>query len=305
MQNKSVLILGILVTGFLLLYTVTFTVRTNEAVVVTTFGKADAGGAYGGDGKGEGLHFKWPWPIQDVRRFDTRIQTHEAQLEQVQTADAKQVVVGVYVAWRIKEPLAFIEKVGTTKKGDEQLDARLRDAKSELSRFRFDELTHPDPAQNRLEAAEQAMLDRLRKDVQEQGYGIEIDSVGVRRLILPDPKPVFEQMRNTRQKIAQQARSEGQAQASDIRTRAQTGESIILAFAERRAAAIRAEGEAEAAKYYDTFRQNEDLAIFLRQIETLRETLKQNSTFVLDARTEPIGMLVPPKAENKEGSDKK
>ena len=55
------------------------------------------------------------------------------------------------------------------------------------------------------------------------------------------------------------------------------------AFAERRAQAIRAEGDLEAERYFAQFKEDQDFAIFLRQMDALREMLKHNTTFVLDA----------------------
>ena len=65
--------------------------------------------------------------------------------------------------------------------------------------------------------------------------------------------------------------------------RANSASRRILAFAQRRAQAIRAKGDQEAAQYYSAFRQDEPLAIFLRRIQTLEKILPHNTTFVLDA----------------------
>ena len=60
-----------------------------------------------------------------------------------------------------------------------------------------------------------------------------------------------------------------------------------------RVRAIRSEGDAAASQYYQVFKQNEELATFLRQIEALKETLKLNTTFVLDTRAAPFDLLAP------------
>ena len=57
----------------------------------------------------------------------------------------------------------------------------------------------------------------------------------------------------------------------------------LLAFAQRRAQSIRAQGDKEAAQYYTAFKQDESFAIFLRRIRTLEEVLPHNTTFILDA----------------------
>lgn len=98
-------------------------------------------------------------------------------------------------------------------------------------------------------------------------------------------------MRQTRQRLAQSARSEGNAIARTIRAKADSDRQRILAFAERESQAIRAEGDAAAAKYYEIFARNEEFAVFLRKPETLERTLSNNTTFLLDTGTVPFDLL--------------
>ena len=54
---------------------------------------------------------------------------------------------------------------------------------------------------------------------------------------------------------------------------------------------IRAEGDAEAAKYYAEFKKNPELAEFLRSLEALRQILRTRTTLVLDTDTPPFNLL--------------
>ncbi len=69
--------------------------------VVTTFGKPTAEytapGAYG----------RLPWPIQKVHVLDQRIQDFEDRFEEVLTPDGYNLLVNVYVGWRISVPKQF------------------------------------------------------------------------------------------------------------------------------------------------------------------------------------------------------
>lgn len=286
---------GILVVLVLLLYMVSFTVRFNEAAVVTTFGKAGDGAVKNADGEGAGLYWKWPYPIQDVRVFDRRVQLHETRLEQMTTRDNHTLIVTAYVAWRIGDPLAFFRSLGNVTDGQKQLEARLREANAIVSRYRFDELTSTDPQLLKLSEVEEKIKTRLQEELGAQGYGIQVETVGLKRLGLPEDvsKTVFTRMRETRERMASTARSSGDAIASKIRSEAESQARIIQAFADRRAEAIRAEGDAAAAEYYNVFEKSEDFAIFLREIEALRKTLKQNTTFLLDMETAPFDLLKP------------
>ena len=68
--------------------------------------------------------------------------------------------------------------------------------------------------------------------------------------------------------------------------------------AQARAEAIQISGEAEAqaAKYYEVFKQNPELANFLFQRKALEGLLKENSTLILDPNTPPFNLLTQPDA---------
>ena len=61
----------------------------------------------------------------------------------------------------------------------------------------------------------------------------------------------------------------------------------ILAFAERKAGEIRAQGDRAAAKYYEQFEQDPQLAAFLRSLESLKKELQGRSIFLMDGSVIP------------------
>ena len=65
----------------------------------------------------------------------------------------------------------------------------------------------------------------------------------------------------------------------------------IVAEAEAKAREIRAEGDAEAAKYYEVFSKNPELAIFLRKLDALSQIMKTRTTLVVDTNTAPFDLL--------------
>ena len=79
----------------------TFQVRQSEVAVVTTFGKQP-------DIYQPGLHVKWPWPIQQVYKFDQRIQNFEDKFSETLTADNIMLLTSVYVGWKISDPASFL-----------------------------------------------------------------------------------------------------------------------------------------------------------------------------------------------------
>lgn len=295
MRHKTTFFLGIALLLVLLAYFVTFKVNFNEVVVLTTFGKAGADAVYeGGEDAGGvlgNLHFKWPPPIQMTTSYDQRVKILEDRLEEQQTADKKSIIVSTYVAWRIDDALSFFKTLRHVETAEEQIRTRLRDARSVIGSFSMDELTNPDPERLKLAEAEHAIHEKLQSELSSQNYGVKIESVGIKRIVLPQSvaQKVFEQMRTARQALAESARAQGGAAAETIRADARSAADRILSFANARAQAIRAEGARAAAEYYKAFQENEDFAIFLAKLDAYREIFGHNTTFIIDAKQGGLG----------------
>lgn len=295
MAVKRILVLGL---GLALLalfigYLVTYTVGFDETVVVTTFGRATAESVRNVNGDEPGLYFRLPWPIQDVLRFDRRLAVLEDRLEQQETSDKQVVILRAYLTWRIADPLAFHRMFRNTERASSFLRERLRASKAEIGAFSFDDLTNPDPARVRLDEAGAAILQRLRCDLATHETGIEVATAGIHRVLLPESitKSVFARMKQTRQRFAQNARSEGSAVAQSIVAKTDSDKRRILAFTERMAQRLRAEGDAAAARYYREYSKSPEFAIFLRKLDALKQSLEKTTSYVLDTDSEPFDLL--------------
>jgi membrane protease subunit HflC len=203
------------------------------------------------------------------------------------------VIAKAYALWRIRDFLSLYRVFRSIENADAFLRERLRATKAEISRFTFDDLTNADPAKLKLDAVQQALLDRIRSDQEGYACGIEIADVGISRILLPEriTRSVFSRMKQTRQRFAQNARSEGKAVAQSIHAQTLSDRQRIIAFAERVSQNIRAQGDAAAAKYYAEYNKDPDFAVFLRKLEALKKSLEKNTTFVLDTYSEPFGLL--------------
>ncbi len=58
-----------------------------------------------------GLHWKWPL-INNVRKFDRRLQTLDTDPERFLTAEKKNVIVDSFAMWRIEDVRKFYTTVG-------------------------------------------------------------------------------------------------------------------------------------------------------------------------------------------------
>lgn len=286
-QNRILIVVGLLVAALFVLLQILFTVREGDAAVVTTFGKPERALTE------PGLYRRWPWPIQKIYRFDNRTQVVEGPFEETLTQDGKNVLVGVYAGWKIAEPITFLERVGTVEQAERNLDSLLRHYKSAvLGQHPFGSLVNADAARIQFEQVETAMLAAVKPEAAAR-YGIDVEFLGIRKLGLPESitQKVFERMQAERTEIAERYRSEGEGEAIKIRAQADSQRDQILAQAEAEAKRIRAEGDAKAAAFYQVFEKNPELAMFLRKLEVMEETLKEKATVVLSAETQPYDLL--------------
>jgi len=289
---KSTLIIRVLVgVAALLLFAgvmCSFQVRQNEQVVLTRLGKPvrvlDAPGLYG----------KWPWPIENVNRYDARLDFFEARLAEALTRDKRNVIVPVFVSWRISDPLRFLESLGSTENARAKLDSLVTSAKNTaLGRFDYHQLVSTNKSDVKLEEIEEQIL-KLVVPQAEESFGVEIRQVGIKRLALPEANTEFvlARMRAEREQFAAKFRADGRKEADEIRARTDAERTVVLAEARQFAEETRGKAEAEAAKIYAAAHsQDPDFYRFLRELETLRKVVDENTTLVLDGKAPPFQHL--------------
>lgn len=286
-RNPTLFLFGGLIIALFLLMQVLFIVREGEVAVVTQLGRPVRALTEAG------LYRRWPWPVQRVYRYDHRVRTLQGSFEEALTADGKNVLLALYAGWRVADPVRFLERVGTVEQAEASLDGLLRTFKNAaVGQYRFGQLVNTDAAALRGEELEQHVLEQARPQAWER-YGVDLQFVGIRRLGLPEAitQSVFERMRAERQALADRYRSEGEGEAIRIRAGADSERDQLLARAEAEARRLRAEGEAEAAEQFKAFEKSPSLALFLRKLDALEETLRDKSTVVLSSDTQPFDLL--------------
>lgn len=291
MKRKPLtLIVGaVLIVLFALLLFV-FQVRQTEVAVVTTFGKptrpAEAG-----------PHFKWPWPIQKVYKFDQRVQNLVPdKFDEAWTADKYPLLTWTYVGWRIKDSQAFFPKFagGSVAEAQRQLEGLIRSEKSAVvGRHVLADFISADPGQNKLVDIEREILEAVRTKVRAQAYGIEIEFLGLKKIGLPESvtQDVFNRMKSDREVDVSRLTNEGEAEAQKIRSTAEREAAGKLAEAESKATQIRGQGEAEAAGSLEIFGREPALASLLFRLSALEASLKDRATLVFDQQTPPFDLF--------------
>ena len=287
MKNLPVIILVLLIVVVLGVFLFSFKVSETEVAVLTRFGEPIGGTIE------PGWHAKLPQPINGVKIYDSRSRLYETALEETTTSDLVPLTVSNYIVWRIEDPLKFLQSVGTVEDAKDKLYPALRNTRNSIiGEYQFNQFVNSDPSKIKFEEIEMKMEKKLAEYAAAE-YGINVETVGIKQIGVSaeTTKEVFERMKAERQRKIDAIIAEGNAEADKIKSDAEAKKTELLAIVEARAQNIRGAGDAEAAQYYEMLEAEPEFAMFLRDVEALKEILKDNSTIVLGAETEPVKLL--------------
>jgi modulator of FtsH protease HflC len=286
----TVIISAVLVVIFVLLLFI-FQVRQSEVAVVTTFGKLsphpyDKPGAY----------FKWPWPIQKVYKFDDRVQNFEDKFSQTYTADNNNLIVSIYVGWRISDAGKFYPKfLGDIGAAQTALENILRNAQNAvIGRHNLSDFVNTDPKALEFDQIEKEIQQQVQSDLSTKDYGISLAFLGLKKIELPESvtASVFERMKADRQRLINREQYEGEKEAVEIKADADRRAAETIANAQAAAIRIKGQGEAAAAPTLRTFQQDPGLYLFLLWIDALKQSLMSpKTTLIFDDRTPPFDLF--------------
>lgn len=289
-KNLATIVAGGLLAALLVVYMSTYQVRYNEVAIVKTFGRI----THVEDQPG--LRTRWPWPIQKVDMLDMRVNIAEDPLSETLTQGQKPVTAQAYLAWRIKDPQKFLVNVGSMSNATQQLRTKLKSVKeSVLGGYGLANFVSTNPADLKLPEVEKAIQADMSAWAGAQ-LGVEVMDVGLKRLGVPasTSKDIFEAMKQGRAQLVAEYQGQGQGEAQRIVTGAEAISTKIMAFANRRAEELRAEGLEKAAEQYKAFQENEQFAIFLKELGMLSQTLTSGTTIVLDPMAPPFSFFRTP-----------
>ena len=216
-----------------------------------------------------GLHWKWPL-INNVRKFDRRLQTLDTEPERFLTAEKKNVIVDSFAMWRIEDVRLFYTTVGgDPTQANVRLDQIVKDGlRSEFSKRTIQEVVSGDRDQ---------IMETLGRLLKEQATFLGIASVDVRikRIDLPPDvsNSVFSRMKAERLRVAKDFRSRGGEAAERIRADADRQSTVLLAEAYRDAERQRGEGDAQATEIYArAYGKDQDFYSFHRSLAAYRQS---------------------------------
>lgn len=291
-KNNSLWISAGLVALALILHACSYVIAEGELGLHTRFGKVI------GTTSQPGLHFKAPWPIDDLLRLDGRMMLYQGEEEQVLTLDQNSLLVTSHAMWQIQPEgvIKFRESVTDEKGFEERLETRLRVLRNGIfGETSFEDIFSTDSKKG-LDAIENFLLETLKKECLEQ-HGVALHSVGFSRIALAPSvlDSVYEKMRAERGRISDRLRVEGEAEAARIRAEAEATYNEAIAKAQGEVQQILGEAEARSLKAYEAMAKHKDLAIELEKLETLKALLEGRSTLILDRNTPPLDLFHPEK----------
>jgi len=193
-----------------------------------------------------GLHFKTPF-VNNVRKFDARIQTLDAEPERYLTGEKKNLIVDSFVKWRIKDVSTYYTATG----GDAvRANLRLSQIIKDGLRGEFAKRTIQEAVSGERQQIMEAITASANKEA--EAFGIDIVDVRIKRIDFPPDisDSVYRRMRAERQRVAKDLRSRGAESAEKIRAEADRQRTVIIADAFRDAEILRGEGDAVATDIY-------------------------------------------------------
>ena len=228
-----------------------------------------------------GLHIKMPF-ADDVRLFDARVLTVDAQPASFFTVEKKRLIVDSYAKWRISNVETYYKATG----GVETIARnRLANRVNNGLRNQFGTRTLHEVVSGERDA----LMEDITSDLNESvlgSLGIEVVDVRVKRIDLPQEvsSQVFRRMTAEREKEATELRSTGKEKAERIRASADRERTIELANAYRDAEQLRGTGDAEAAGIYaDAYQQDPEFYSFVRSLNAYKNSFSNKGDVMLVA----------------------
>ena len=288
MKRKSMLAIVILALGWWLVGSSLFTVDETEVAVVTRFGKPLK------EIRNPGLQVKMPWPVDRVIPVDIRQFVLKGAPLEMLTDDEKNVVIEVYLTWRVADPELFVRTV----KNNEGTVARLNDLYIARLGATVGNLALEDFINVGVDKVSFHLIgERLRQEVGEtslEHFGVEVLAVQLSGFTLPaeNRSSVIARMNAERARIAARYRSEGAEEALKIEAKAAAEHERILADAHAKSTQILGEAEAEALRILGkTYSLDPGFYQFVRSLESYESIIGDQTTLFLNADSKLFKVL--------------
>jgi len=267
MGRAGILIGGVVVVIVLLLSSL-FIVEEREKALVLQFGQVKA------VKEDPGLAWKVPF-IQNVVKYDDRIQSLDTPPLEVTPLDDRRLVVDAFARWRISDVIQFRQAVGA---------GGLATAESRISGILNDSLRAVlgSVASNSVLSADRVgLMNRIRDaaKLSAANLGLEIIDVRIKRADLPAQNlaATFARMEAERQREAADERARGAEAAQKVRAAADRTVVELVSEAQRDSDIVRGEADAQRnAIFAEAFGRDAEFFEFYRSLSAYEKALNWN-----------------------------
>lgn len=287
-MKKKVIIIPIIIVAFAVLMSSFVVTKPGEYRVIKQFGRIV--NVYENDGSSYGVNFKIPF-IQSETVISSKMRLSDLPVSDVMTSDKKSMIADCFVMWKIEDPVKFIQKLsGSVQNAESRISSNVYNALKNV----ISSLSQEEVISGRDGELAQILTERLGTNL--EAYGIKVAKIETKMLDLPNENKdaVYNRMISERNNIAASYTAQGEQQAQEIKNDTNEKVTILLAQAEKQAATLVAEGEAEYMKILSEAYNDEskaDFYGFVRQLDAVKATLKNgDNTIVLD-KDSPIAEL--------------
>lgn len=225
-----------------------------------------------------GLHLKIPF-VDNVRMFDTKLQelaTSPTQPLTVVTKEQTYLVVEYFAKWRISNLPRFYTSagMGSVRWAETLLEQRINDiVRAEYGKYTSVQAISTD--RSAMVAAIKEQANHIGKD-----QGIYVVDVRIQQITLPKDVmgSVFNRMATERKQFAEAKRAEGIEKSEEVKALADQKVTVIKAQALMQGAALRAQGDKEAADIYSkAYSTDPRFYAFYRSLEAYENSFNHKS----------------------------
>ena len=273
MQGKGTVFIVLFLIAILGFASSAYVVKETERAVLLRFGEVVSADVQ------PGLHFKIPF-VNQVRKFDARLQTLNASPERYLTIEKKSLIVDSYAKWRVFN----VQKYYTATNGEElRANALLSQRINAGLRNEFGALDMHEVVSGKRDELMDSLTKTINKVAMDQ-FGIEVVDIRVKQVDLPKDvrQSVFDRMNTEREREAREHRSRGKEMAEGVRAAADREKTIIESDAYRDAEIVKGEGDAVASGIYSqAYKKNAEFYSFWRSLKAYEESFNEKSDIML------------------------
>lgn len=308
-KSKSLLVFLIVIV-FLLIGNSLVITEQDQYKLIRRFGKVERVATE------PGASLKIPF-VETVDVIPKQILLYDLPASDVITSDKKTMIVDSYVLWKVNDPLKFAQTLScSVSNAESRIDSIVYNAtKNTISNMKQDEVIMSRDGKMTISVVEEDLesndlnIENEKTDIieitsltegimaqigrVESQYGIEIITVDVKKLDLPDDnkQAVYTRMISERENIAAQYTAEGKSQAQIIENTTDKEVSIMLSDAEAAAEAIIAEGESEYMRILSDAYSDGNKAefySFVRALDALKKSMQGEDKTIILSEDSPI-----------------